>query len=271
MSATYFDYLSIELIHEIFSYLSCHQILQSFHSISDYLDAIIGNYQYYYLDFSLNQIRKKDFDLLCLLIHPQQIIGLKLGQNWFNLITKYLNGRQTFSRLRSLSLEKSIIYNEQLANWIHTKIDYNHLRLFRFDPVDKQFFPPESVHCFENLSHLVGYSSTIFQRLTSRIPVRLTFVHMFFNSIHDLICLLNRCAPQLKSLGIGIRCQPNEIDRFSSLFKAYQWNKLIQFNLNLQGRNISFHIQCLLSIVSYQRSTKFDGRQFMKSYLTCLD
>jgi hypothetical protein len=53
------------------------------------------------LDFSSDEIRKKEFDLICLLIRPKQILGLKLGQNCFNLIEEYLNQKEIFSRLRS--------------------------------------------------------------------------------------------------------------------------------------------------------------------------
>jgi hypothetical protein len=93
--------------------------------MSNYLNNIIRNYDYFYLDFSSDQIRKKEFDLIRLLIHPKQVIGLKLGQNRFNLIEKYLiqiNDEQTFSRLRSFYLEKSILYNEQLSKWIYSKL-----------------------------------------------------------------------------------------------------------------------------------------------------
>jgi hypothetical protein len=190
----------------------------------------------------LDQIRKKEFDLICLLIHPKQILGLKLGQNHFNLINEYfiqMNDEQkTFSRLRSFYLEKSILYNEELSKWIYSKIDYQNLRLFRFDQIDERFFHRKSIDSFENLSHLVGCSSTIFRRLSNQILMHLTFLHMFFNSIDDLICLLNFNFHQLKSVGIGIKCNLNDIDRFSSLLKNYQWKKLIQFNLNLQGKMI---------------------------------
>jgi hypothetical protein len=232
MSEIYFDRLPIELIHEVFSYLSCHQIIQSFYSLSNHLNNIIRNYDYFYLDFSSDEIRKKEFDLICLLIHPKQIIGLKFGQNRFNLIEEYLNRKETFSRLRSFYFEKSILYNEQLSEWIHSKIDYQNLRLFRFDQIDERFFHRES---FDHLSHLVGYSSSLFRRLSNQIPIHLTFLHMFFNSIDDLICLINSNIQQLKSLGIGIKSNSNDINQFSSLFKNYQWKKLIQFNLNLQG------------------------------------
>lgn len=136
----------------------------------------------------------------------------------------------------------SILFNEQLANWIDSKINYRTLQSFRFDSIDPRFLQGKALHSFENLARLVGCSSALFRTFSHSIPRHLTFLHMFFNSIDDLASLLDFNAQQLRSLGIGIRCNPNSIAQFSSLFEKYQWKKLIQFNLNLQGRK-SFHFE----------------------------
>lgn len=90
MSKTFFICLPAELIHEIFSYLSSLQILQSFSSINHYLNNIIRNYQFHYLNFSSEQIQKKELDLICQFIPPRQILGLTLGRNRFHLFNEYL-------------------------------------------------------------------------------------------------------------------------------------------------------------------------------------
>jgi hypothetical protein len=140
MSATYFDRFPIELIYEIFSYFSCDEILHSFYSINKYLNNIIENYHFYYLDFSSDEIRKKEFDLICLLIHPKQIIGLKIGKTRFHLIEEYLNGKEIFSRLRLLWLDQTISFNEIYSQWIFSFVNYNQLCLFRFDATDRFLF-----------------------------------------------------------------------------------------------------------------------------------
>jgi hypothetical protein len=58
---------------------------------------------------------------------------------------------------------------------------------------------------------------------------------MFFNSIDDLRYFIHPNSQQLKSLGIEIKFQQDNIDQFTSLLNTYQWKQLIQFNLNLQG------------------------------------
>jgi hypothetical protein len=60
MSETYFDRLPIELIHEIFSYLSCHQIIQSFYSINNYMNNIIRNYDFFIWIFLRMKYEKKN-------------------------------------------------------------------------------------------------------------------------------------------------------------------------------------------------------------------
>jgi hypothetical protein len=86
-----------ELIYEIFNYFLCNEIIQSFYSIDEYLDEIIENYNFYLLDFSSDNIRKEDFDKICSIIKPSQIIRLKIGQTRFYLFEKYfieLNGNE---------------------------------------------------------------------------------------------------------------------------------------------------------------------------------
>jgi len=238
MHETYFDRLPVELFYEIFSYLSCHEIIQSFYSINKYINDIILNYDLYFLDFSSSYIRKNEFDLICLLISPKQIFGLKLGKNGFNLINRYLNNinnEQWFPHLRSLWLDETISLNEIYSKWIDSIIDYDKLISFRFDNIDSLLFIKQSNSSFENLERLIGSSSILFRKLSKDKPRHLTCLHMFFNSIDDLRYFIHRNSQQLKSLGIEMKCQQDNIDQFTSLMNTYQWKQLIQFNLNLQG------------------------------------
>lgn len=58
---------------------------------------------------------------------------------------------------------------------------------------------------------------------------------MFFESITDFKNLVYYNTNQLKSLGIGIECNLDNINEFSSLFEYFQWSNLMQFNLNIQS------------------------------------
>ena len=98
------SYFPIELIYEIFSYLSCNEIVQSFYSINERINNLIVNYNGYSLDFSSSDIRKHDFDLICSLINPSEIIRLKISRSEFNLFERYfieLNGNKHLTNLRS--------------------------------------------------------------------------------------------------------------------------------------------------------------------------
>ncbi|CAF0968773.1 unnamed protein product [Rotaria sordida] len=97
-----------------------------------------------------------------------------------------------------------------------------------------RIYPTLANYSFENLSRLIGCSTITFWKLFNIIPKYLTFLHMFFDSINDLNYFIYFNSNQLKSLGVGIQCQLNDIDIFCSLYNKYQWKRLIQFNLNLQ-------------------------------------
>src|SRR5579862_8990723 len=101
---------------------------------------------------------------------------------------------------------------------------------------------------FQSLLYLVGCSNKQFCQLTNEIPIHLIFLHMFFDSISDLNSFLLVNVHQLKSLSIGIKCDLNNMNQFSSLFKHYQWTQLIQFNLNLQGEDNMNSVRCFKTI-----------------------
>ena len=243
MGETYFDRLPIELFDEIFVYFSCDEIISSFYSINEYFNGIIQNYENYFFDFSSSNMRKREFDLICSMICPSQIVGLKLGKSRFDLIDQYLNGindQKSFPRLRSLWLDETILFNELSSQWISSRINYDNLHSFRFDSIDKLVFIKRSDCSFENLRRLIGCSSTLFRRLSKEIPKHLTCVQMVFTSIDDLNCFLNPNAEQLRSLGVVLKCPSDDIDQLCSLFDKYQWKELIEFNLNLEGKAKKF-------------------------------
>lgn len=145
------------------------------------LNNIILKYNYFYFDFSSDKTGKKEFEQINSLISLKQIFGLKLGQDRFNLINRYLFNEQSLINLRSFSLEKLILYNEELSQWIYSKIlCRTKLTSFRFDQIDQRFLSKQSSDLFPNLSYLVGYSFERFRQFSSLIPKKLTLLHMFF-------------------------------------------------------------------------------------------
>ncbi|CAF5155866.1 unnamed protein product, partial [Rotaria sp. Silwood1] len=93
-----------------------------------------------------------------------------------------------------------------------------------------------SKYSFDALSHLVTSSSNDFQQLSKEIPTHLTYLHMYFNSPNDMDQFIRPNMYQLKSLGIGIQVNLNDINQFMLFCNDYQWSQLIQFNLNFNGK-----------------------------------
>ncbi|UJR11596.1 hypothetical protein I4U23_015778 [Adineta vaga] len=252
MRSTYLDRFPPELFYEIFPYFTCDEIFLSFYSINDYINNVVSNYNGYYLDFSKDDIRKAEFDSICSIISPSQVVGLKISKTKFNLFDHYLLGQsngQSFTRLDLLWLHGTISYDEKLSKQLRSLINFDHLRSFRFDCPKNRYSTARYISLFKNVRHLIGYSSKTFQQLCSCIPRHLRFLHMFFDSIDDLRNLVHPNAHQLYSLGVGILCIKHEFHNLCLFFNNHQWTHLVQFNLNLQEiKNIRFQaIQYILS------------------------
>ena len=238
MYETYIDRLPIELIYQIFSYFSCDEIFHSFYSITEYLNNVMKNYDWYFMDLSSSNIRKKEFDLICSIVNPSQIIRLKLGQTRLNLFEEYFihrNNETPLNRLRSLWLDETISFNQIFSKWFNSNVNLDNLSSFRFDLCNDPLLNNQFSYSFKNLSHLVGCSSSMFRKLSNQIPNNLTFLHMFFDTLIDVYYLVVPNSKRLKSLGIGIKSPANEMQQFYFILKDRQWTQLIQFNLNLPG------------------------------------
>ena len=246
MRDTYLNRLPPELFYEIFSYLRCSEIFQSFYSVSDYINNVIDNYNYHLLDFSSENIGKNQFDLICLHLNPNRIFGLKIGETRYNLFQRYfinLHRNESLSHLRFLWITETMSFDGEIREWCFLKINFNELLSFRFDRLNNRLFQ-EPLNCtFTNLSRLVGGSSYQFYHLAKYTPMHLTFLHMFFSSISHARMLIHPNANHLRSLGISIECSLSNIHEYVSLFKDYHWTNLIQFTLNLKSMGLKFKLK----------------------------
>ena len=246
MTETFFDRLPIELFYKIRSYLSCNHIIRAFHSISEYLNTVLISYDHYLLDLSSSTMEKGEFDFICSFLPAEQILGLKLAKNRFNIVNRLLiksGCGQALTRLSSLWIDETFVCDQSFAKQIPTPmIDYNKLISLRLDQISFPLISKLQTFSFKSLSRLVVCSSKEFRKLSVRKPRHLTFLHMFFDSVKDLNYFLLPNAYQLKSLGVGIRFDANNIHQFASLFKHYPWTQLIQFNLNLTSKNKLYSI-----------------------------
>ncbi|CAF4711176.1 unnamed protein product, partial [Rotaria sp. Silwood2] len=99
--------LPVELLHEIFDYLSAFDICHTFHDLSDYLNNAIKTYSNFKLDFQ--SIQKSHFDRICQYVQPLCINALRLsdhrsetvGQS--ELFLSRINAKQ-MKNLQALSL-----------------------------------------------------------------------------------------------------------------------------------------------------------------------
>lgn len=73
------DRLPVELIFDVFTYLMASEILHSFYNFSQHLRQCIRSYQQYKINFK--SIHKREFDRICNIIHPDQIMTLTLSDD----------------------------------------------------------------------------------------------------------------------------------------------------------------------------------------------
>ncbi|CAF4107923.1 unnamed protein product [Rotaria sp. Silwood2] len=239
MANTYLDSLPVELFYQIFSHLSGCHILRAFYSINNYLNDILISYNDYILDLSSSNISKNEIDLVCSFLRSEQIVGLKFGKSNFDLVNRFLSSfsnQQSFSRLRSLWINDTIIIDQLFMSRLASIINYDDLISLRFDRIHLGDLYILSSYSFDSLSRLVTSSSNQFRQLSKEIPTHLTYLHMYFDSINDIDQFILPNMHQLKSLGVGIQCSLNDIHQFMFLFRNYQWTQLIQFNLNFNGK-----------------------------------
>ena len=113
----------VEILHQIFDYLSTCDILRGFLKINSYIDSVISNYNFSQINFQ--SILKYDFDLICKYINPRRMISLTLcdgidtpGQS--DLFLSLFNLEQFYLTLRSLTL---IDVNDQSMKLITNHFD----------------------------------------------------------------------------------------------------------------------------------------------------
>ncbi|CAF4951890.1 unnamed protein product, partial [Rotaria sp. Silwood1] len=177
---------------------------------------------------------------------PEQIVRLKFGKTAFNLFDRFISSISNGQRLNclcSLWIDDTIVIDELLISRLASIINYENLISIRFDQIRFNNHLLLTKYSFKSLTHLVTSSSGEFRTLLQVIPIQLTFLHMYFDSINDIDEFIRPNMHKLRSLGIGIRCDSFYINQFILPFKNYQWTQLIQFNLNINGDvNLRFHM-----------------------------
>jgi hypothetical protein len=133
------DRFPVELIFNIFTYLTAIEIVDSFYSFSRYLRECIRSYEEYRIN--LKSIHKSKFDRICNIIRPDQIMTLTISDDeetpgQMNLFfTRFPTFENSFIRLEHLHIrnfEEFPILSRM--EYLHTMtIDFERWPLYSFD------------------------------------------------------------------------------------------------------------------------------------------
>ena len=109
MSMFSLEFLPVELIHSIFPYLWAHEILYAFAQLNTYFDSILASYDRYLI--CLSSTIKHQFDLVCRLIQPVQVISIAIAEtndtpDQLNIFFSKFNLQQ-LTNLRSFAINSN--------------------------------------------------------------------------------------------------------------------------------------------------------------------
>lgn len=129
----------VEILHNIFDYLWCDEIIYSLFNQNEHLDEIIRQYSSHRWNFLL--IQKSRFDHVCRIIPVDRVIFLRLSDDLVTpgqskLFLSYFSLQQ-FIRLRSITLHQ--LEHDSLNLALTQLIELNELRsvsIFRTDTKD---------------------------------------------------------------------------------------------------------------------------------------
>ncbi|CAF1028053.1 unnamed protein product [Adineta ricciae] len=222
------DQLPVELIFNIFTYLSTAEILHSFYSFSRYLRKCIRNYDGYKVN--LKAISKRQFDRIFRAIRPDQIVTLTLcddeetpGQMslFFTLFPAF---EQSFIRLECLHIrnfEACPILHPM--NVLHTiSIDFVQWPVHSFGIANIQKFDEKFASIFRlpTLRTLILNKESVNNRFNIQIlPTNenITQFEIHLRTI-DNLSLLFKCFPNIQRLTFSLNTTSVD-DDFTSEFR----------------------------------------------------
>ena len=199
------DRLPVELLHILFDYFSAHELFHTFHCINDHLDEVLRFYSAYRLN--LQSIRKCDFDLVCRLIRPEQVISLTLSDgNDTPGLSRLFFSRfriEQFTRIRSMTLIQ--IEDNSLESIITNLYQFNQLRALSIN-----------AQAIRTIQHLLR-----------NLQIRHLKVH---RCVDDVLEIILRDLLQLKSLDVNL------VIMKARLALNVSGNRLIRLNLHIQSK-----------------------------------
>ncbi|CAF3271021.1 unnamed protein product, partial [Rotaria sp. Silwood2] len=239
-----------EIIYRIFDNLNAETILSSFRCTCRRLKSLVHNYDRFILNFV--RISKVNFELICRLINPEQVIKLILSHEektlfQIDLFISHFENKY-FNRIRSLSL---LGIDERHLKFILKCININSLNSFSLviEKSDERYKKSTATL----LSSIVSQKNL--RRLEFEIPPRLipspTWpVQSMIQYLriggctHFYPCTILQCLPMLKTISVSFRRSENH---YIVLADA-STTKFTQLN-SLSFENLSTKIEILESLL----------------------
>ncbi|CAF3984354.1 unnamed protein product [Rotaria sp. Silwood2] len=219
-TASFFDFLPVEIMHLIFSYFQSHEILLSFSNTSNHVDSVLRSYASYKINFK--SISKSHFDLVCRRIQPSQIITLILsdaddtpGQSALFLTHFRL---EQFSQLQSLRLIN--IEFDSLTSILLNLHHLQRLHSFTYDSKTIKIHSPNQIH---NYSDWINQLNSSLSKAIVRLMPQLNRL-----SLSNFTILPTMSLTRLRHLKMGI----TTIDEFRTILSEIPYLHSLSISLH---------------------------------------
>ncbi|UJR11310.1 hypothetical protein I4U23_015491 [Adineta vaga] len=223
------DQFPVEIIFNIFHYLTANDILRSFHDFSRYLRQCIHSYDQYKINFK--SISKREFDIICRVLQPEQIMSLTLSDDEEtpgqidHFFTRFPTFDQSFTRLEHLRLRNP----DEFPYWsqmkcLHTlRVDFKRWPRYTFNYDQLKQFENNLVNIFrlstlQNLTLNNESSNIDFNFHILPVAENLREFKVLIRTIDHLPTIF-KCIPNLQRLQLNLKTRAIEND-FISNFSA---------------------------------------------------
>ncbi|CAF3642163.1 unnamed protein product [Adineta steineri] len=216
------DQFPVELIFNVFTYLTANEIIHSFYNFSRYLRQCIRSYEQYKINFK--SVGKYEFDQLCKVLRPDQIMALTLSDDEETpgqmalFFTRFPTFEQSFTRLEYLRIRNFEEFPDlSQMERLHTlTIDIIRRPSYSFQYVQIQQYDSKfaKIFCLRTLHTLIinKESSNIgFTFKTLPIAENLQEFKMDLRSIDNLPFILKRI-PNIQKLTISLNISSYDND-----------------------------------------------------------
>ncbi|UJR16992.1 hypothetical protein I4U23_003890 [Adineta vaga] len=230
------DQFPVEIIFDVFKYFTASEILYSFYNFSRYLRQCIRSYQKYKINFT--SISKNEFDQICKIIRPDQILALTLsddeetpGQTAL-FFTRFPRFEQQFIRLECLHIRNFEEFPglSQMESLHTLSIDFIHWPLYAFELVPIQQFDDKLANMFRlpTLRTLILNKESLNIRFNLKILPIAEQVHKFqfhLRTIDNFPFIFN-FIPNIQKLTISLNTTSFDTDLTSKLYVPYSLTHL---------------------------------------------